>query len=554
MIVTTRLLFTLQVLVIISHALPSQLSVPITFRKIGTLASGLAYGHVKFTIDYAGLEHEQTALDRLLHQKILEATTPEERAFFKLLQHQFSVSTRDLARLKHAFFSGQIRTKRQFLGAIAATVGFLGFGLSIYDHADLQRLHSDVTNVKDGLSHIVHTLEIQGQDIQVMKDSIHSITDLIHLVLETVRKDHAQTEYLKGLWVISSMIATFSAQVSALARGLEALLNGNLHPTLIGVNHADSAINAIKDKAAKHGYWVLQRDPTTIFTAPISYITTSDFEIHVYVHIALIDAEPLELFEHLPVPFQHGNLVYRLKSEKDLVASNAIGSLGLEMRNVDLMRCHQHRTHSGNTFLCPDISLMRSNVRQTCLGALLFGDSLGALQHCDNEVFEDSRKNGDIGVQVGPSSFLLYTAKSQTVHENCPNGTRAFRSVPGLSVVRTNPGCTIIGDGFVFKAQSSFEADGEFLERPLELNVTQWLLGTTTDDLEAAFKELATIRDPQRHDLTKLRQWVRRNEDTTWIHLSAGTAFISLTVCIGICVFLAVLYGSYKLKKSRAAQ
>jgi hypothetical protein len=96
--------------------------------------------------------------------------------------------------------------------------------------------------------------------------------------------------------------------------------------------------------------------------------------------------EPIDLFEHLPVPFEIGNLLVSMESTKNVIATDENGNWGLKLSPTDLLQCHVNQRHDGNVYVCPLVSLVLKNVRKTCLGALYFGDISTALQLCQQTV------------------------------------------------------------------------------------------------------------------------------------------------------------------------
>ena len=70
---------------------PEHIHVPVTFKRIGKFATGLSYGHLRATIDFAQMKKAHHELDQLLRQEILTASSHEKKGFYEMLLHQFSL-------------------------------------------------------------------------------------------------------------------------------------------------------------------------------------------------------------------------------------------------------------------------------------------------------------------------------------------------------------------------------------------------------------------------------------------------------------------------------
>ena len=57
------------------------INIPVSFKKIVKIATGLSYGHVPTTFSLNTMKEAHHKLERLLHQQTQEATLDNERSF-----------------------------------------------------------------------------------------------------------------------------------------------------------------------------------------------------------------------------------------------------------------------------------------------------------------------------------------------------------------------------------------------------------------------------------------------------------------------------------------
>jgi hypothetical protein len=66
-----------------------------------------------------------------------------------------------------------------------------------------------------------------------------------------------------------------------------------------------------------------------------------------------VDMDQIDLYKHLPIPFELGNLLITLESGWNVIASNDTSAFGLELTHDNLLHCQVGNVHSGNIYICP---------------------------------------------------------------------------------------------------------------------------------------------------------------------------------------------------------
>ena len=530
---------------------PEHVTVPVSFKQIGKFASGLSYGHVRATIKFSQMQRAHKDLELFLRQQIRTSTSGEEQRFLEAIQHQFSTSTKTIERLHFAFFNDvSHRNKRQVFAGLSLGFGFLSLGMSIYNTYEISKLHNKISNMEIGFNHVVHVLEEQDHAITTLSHSVSSIKSVIQIVLSDLKKENQEIDFLKRIFIISNLIQSHNAEVSAWGRGLEALMSGELYPSLVNTSKLEKALDAIQAKASKLGLSPLFKESSSVYKSAISYIATKETEIFVYIHIPFVDMEPINLYEHLPIPFQIGNLLVTLHSENNVIASDETGTFGIELSSTDLLHCHMEKSHSGNIFICPNSNLLLRNIQDSCLGSLLFGNKEKTLQLCQHSV-QKASKMEKFAIQIGPGKILVYSPEKATVLESCANGTKTFHTISSFSTLTPKIGCKIISDSFLFKPQQSIIEDGDIFDRPTMFKMETLLGHAKIPDLEKAYEELSKIKDPEnRKSLSELKQWLSESAKFPIGTVSYGTAFVSIIISTFTLIFIAYLYFSFRAKRT----
>jgi hypothetical protein len=284
----------------------------------------------------------------------------------------------------------------------------------------------------------------------------------------------------------------------------------------------------------------------------VSFLSTEDKQIYVFVHVPFVDTEPLDLYKHLLIPFAVGDLLVTVQAPKSVLAVDVTGVTGLELSTADLLHCQAERIHSGNVFICPNSNLLLRNIRKTCLGSLLLGDSKTSVSVCQH-VAEHVSHMSDFAVQVGLDKILTFSAGKNTAMEICSNGTQRFIPISNFTILSPSAGCKILTESFSFQPQLSVIQEARILDRPTVFRLDDVL--ATDDfvlrDFENAQLELSKIQTPKPRELSELKNWLHQSRQS-FVHNTAllvvlGTA---LVISIVLAIILGSLYWSYRKGKT----
>ena len=114
-------------------------------------------------------------------------------------------------------------------------------------------------------------------------------------MLLKLAKDEKEIIALARVMKIMAILNSMDAEIASWGRGLDSLQNRKLHPSLINAKVLKKAFQKITDKANKLGMRPLHQELSSLYKYPVSYISTTDHIIKMFVHIPLTEHEPLSL-------------------------------------------------------------------------------------------------------------------------------------------------------------------------------------------------------------------------------------------------------------------
>jgi len=374
---------------------------------------------------------------------------------------------------------------------------------------------------------------------------LHSATKNI-LALE--RADHQDILFLSHEIIIMNSIARHTSEVESWGRGVEALLFGQLTPTIINPIRLRQAYLKLEIQAKEKGLRALNQDNSEIFKSDISFIATEDQKITVFIHIPFVRMEPMELLEHLPIPFELEGLLFSIESEKKILATN--GKLGLQMSRTDLLHCQMEKKHSGNIYICPNTNLLCSNIENTCLGALHQGNTELVHKQCDHYV-KKMEESDDFATQISKKKFVMFSKRKQVIQHVCPDGTRTTEII-GLKIIETPDNCQVQTESYHFWPELQIHQAGDFFDQTMNFSMTL-MSDYTPAELTKAYEELNQIHKPERRHIAELRNWIKQAKATNMFAATTfGTSSIAIMLCLTIVTIFVCCFCAYRRSVSQS--
>ena len=525
-----------------------QVKIDTAFRKLGLYASQLSFAHIHTHIDLRKMISEHQELTLYLEENEKAENYGRLHHIVQMLRKQLDISSTTLQRLHLAFFGKEShRDKRQALAALSMGFGIFGLGTSIYNTVEIGKLQGEMAKTQQEVSLIIEKMDAENEAVNKLSTSVMTLKQTCQKVIEISKDNRIHVDHL---FTLSLMVNEHNTKLLEVARGLESLLHGRLDPSLVNTLSLEEIMKSLNEKAAEQGLKLLHREISMVFKSPITYVALENGLIDIIVHIPLVKQDPIELYEYIPIPIKIGNLIMTVESQKEVLAMDKNGNLGLELSKVDLIQCQIENTHDGKVYLCPNSNLVRNNVRSTCLGSLMSGRMETIRDRCHHLV-EQSNLSEEFAKQISQDTIIMYIQENDTAQLVCRNGSRSAKLSMGLHRIVVSPGCQMISESFVFAPQVEVDISSSFMEQRINF-VREELLGQVENqELDRAYEELSKIEPIKRVDLRKLKDWIQRS-DSARNHsvVTYGLLVSSVLISVAIVGYLVYLYCKIKAKRN----
>ena len=528
----------------------SNLTMTSSFKRLGQLTTGLTYGHIHSSIDFAQLQRAQRLVVQGVMDQLRNSNSANERALIEAIKPQLDIATKTIEDL-HALFFGHeaTRQKRQIFLGIALALGLVSAGTSIYATTEVTRLHHELTNLRSDFKHIAQVLTTDAHAVNQLTENFRTLSKTCQLLLGKQNLNEQKISTTMTILGLHSLVGNLNAQLSAWRTGLDALANGKLHPALIDHGKLKLALFNIEEKAKTSGRRLLHDDGNAIFKAPVSYLATDKGAIVLIIHVPLIDHEPMDLFEFVPTPIKVRNLYLEITTTNKILAFDKLGQQGKELSHSELLRCHSEDWHNGRIFVCPDANLLRNDIRKTCLGSIFFNVQKVMEDKCDHLL---NRGNEENVRQVSQTEILVHLKEETTMTERCSNGTSYRNLKEGLTRLSTNPGCTLVTRDFTFRSLADISIDETFVRQEIRTTKLRFLESKSDVEIQEALTALSDMKLPETIRTDDIEAWLSNQHDDRWMN-GFHWSTTALVAGISVSVALAILYLFLKYKKAQTS-
>lgn len=509
-----------------------------SFERLGFVATGLSYGHVHGHFNFNSLRHAHQEVVRVVEQQMKTRGTPEERMFIEALRPQLTAAEKTIEDLHLMFFGDQHRQKRQLFIGLAMALGLVSVGTSIYTATEVTKLHQEMTDIRSSVQRNAHLLDAEAHAINRVVDNMKTIGRTCKFVLEKIDLQEKQIVTLTNVLGLTTLISNLNAELLAWGRGLEALQEGRLHPALIDHGKIKKVMTTIQEKARKLGKTPLHEDEKMLFKSPVSHLVMLDGTIAFIVHVPLIEQVPMELFRYHSIPIEMNNFYLEVTTEKTILATDARGQTGMELREENLVKCQTEDWHKGRIFICPSMSVHRNNIRQTCLGALFYEDRDGVVGRCRHVLSENVEEEVQ---QLGKDEILIFSMKEQTLVQRCANGSSHHSLPKGLSRRMVKPQCEVTTEHFSFRSPQDFDLTESFIQREIETGRFQFLEKNPDKKIQEALREMKKMKEMKKIDLQEIEKWIANEQRNQWnrgVHWTTS----AVAAVVGFMAIFLILY------------
>ena len=524
----------------------TQIDVPVSFRRMGYYATGLSYAHLKTNINIENVRKLNDQAKAVINSTAKNAADLTDNSvsmiqLFAKLERSLIPSTSLINAITSTFVE-ENRPKRQL--EIAAV---FSLGLSLYNTYEIHQLHKSINSLEAGMEVIAHSILEEDLAITHVESNLAHLNATCFILTKALYKTEQKVNHLAAFDELFIIITQHNQEVSRWAEGMNHLLHGQLSPLLIKNKSMVKSFMELKNKVQENQFRLLRENPSDIYKEEISYLVEGNI-VHIYVHLPIIERDPLALYEHINIPFfsdTNGAMV-TLESAGNFLALDENTKVGIELTTNELTACKKQPHHLGNIYLCESANLLNTNVLTTCLG-LLFSGSHNAIE-INNKCKLFINKEEHFGKQLSRNSFLMFNKNPTKLTYKCGSNIK-HEMISGLTRVEALPACQVFTDSYLFYSKVDITIEAEFINLPRKIDFT--FNETPLIELTAAYNELSLITHPTKRSVDEVRTWLAREKSRRMTYQHGIIAFlIVLALILAVCAYLGFTY--YKYKRGKA--
>ena len=471
------------------------------FTRVGTMYTGLAYGHVVMRYNLTSITQRTKHLTELLKftQGLtlpIENATISDRYFLNWTKKWMKENIQETIdkvneALDHTTSPGpsrrrKRRRKRQvFVGIAAAAIGAIAgsiiteFSESGVSDVIEQKENVIVATVEDNLIRINQ----DTRDIKNLKQTLKMVLDDTRRYIMDAKRNTHGVSHLQLLVTIQQTCRSLRDAMDT----IESARVGEFLPTMVDHKGLVKALKVLRTKSVMKGYEPSIETSMDMKHLPCTTAVTQD-TLHVIVHIPLYQsALDLDLFRYIDHPVQKlKDDLYAsidLEGQPSFLAINRDESKYKEFSAGDLETCY----HRNRRYFCPDVPLY-SKHRPHCLWALYKHHEQQVKEQCPITFSKLVAK----AVRIDQDNFMITdTDRRNELTLSCETNVPKRDHINGTKVVKIERGCRastthvaihhpafepdviieglVVNDKIIFADWMPRNNDTEFLETAEEL-------------------------------------------------------------------------------------
>ena len=467
------------------------------FTRIGTVYTGLAYGHLHLRYNISNIVHRTSQL-----QTILSATsqivapkkaTISDRYFLDWTKDWAKEEiTETIEKVQEAlyFSSGPDRQRRSkrpkrqvLIGIATATLGAIAgsiissFSTNSMNDVIKQRQNVLVSTVKDNLI----SINQNQRDIKNLENTLKLVINDTRRYIVDARRNTYGITHLQMVMTIQQTCRSLKDAINT----IEAARTGKFYPSLADHKGLIKALKQLRNKAVRKGYELSIETSMDMKDLPCTTAIEGQ-TLHVVVHIPLYQsALDLDLYRYVDHPVQQLKTgLYAsidMDGEPTFLGISVDESKYKEFSSGDLEACYQR----DKRYFCPDVALY-SGHRPNCLWALYKNNINTIRNYCKVSI----NKLVARAVRIDENRFMVTdTAQPNTMTLSCGEEVPQRRKINGTEILEINRGCRVTTT-HVSISHPHFEpeVDIEGLVINDELSFNDWI----PTDQEEEFGKTAT--------------------------------------------------------------
>jgi len=349
-----------------------------------------------------------------------------------------------------------------FVAGGALLTGVLGTFLGMYSAAEIVALKNSINSIKTQQNLLVQITNDHERMLQGLTKAMAAMTDVVEALLA-----HNPTLLYAQL---SEQIELLDDRITHTVAAIQQLQHRRLSVDFLGVEGLSLLHNHVTKLAKHQGYELLPTHLSDYFQLETSYIRHNE-DIVILIHVPCILKENLlKIYRFVPYPFPIEttltNLNLTIGENLFLARNTPTNSTPVDLDSIPSIQAQalfvqpeaeflavgrdnkfKILTDSefrmcdkrSKTFLCEQHQVLRTDMKDSCLGALFLRDKPGIISNCR---FKRKLLRETV-YQLSPTDHLVYTPVPFTAQIQCRNGSHHPLFLAKNTRIHISQGCSV---------------------------------------------------------------------------------------------------------------
>ena len=510
----------------------------VLFQKIGFYAATVQYQHVVIPIPlWETIQELLKMSDNLEKQQHLMSKSKDQHAkdkanLIESARKRIAKVINNINDIIESLPEDQRLTKRT-IGEIFGSVGTL---MGMFNSWEINRIAKGVGENSRKINTIIDIAEINSEHLQNLKLSVDKITDIVTAMLK-----YNPAQLITEIDRTLEMGHEVQNRITNLVQQAQ---NKRLSVDLLTPKTLKQVFEHLQNQAEQSKLELLITKPSDLFQIETSYLHTNK-TLTLILHVPMVAEEnKLNLLQFIPFPLSQSlgaNTTVTPQVDQDLIAVGKDHQYKL-LGHTDLAGC----TKLGLNFLCEGRSVLKTDIEESCLGALYLHNLQGVLKHCQFQLGETR----ETVFQTGPTQWLVSAPQQFASIIQCERSHETIIINP-VSTITVNPGCKLQLKAHLIQPDTNQRSQFQIRHHAWNWDIQ---LLFPTSNLSLIADELITLREQGAKFVTaqnlkglkftekEISQWFSPN-------------YIAIVcIIIAIVFFLYLAYQAYKAFNKRTSK
>ena len=507
----------------------------VLFQKVGFYAATVQYLHVVIPIPLAETIDSLVKMSDELGQyqkdqlKIQSPVSSINGALVKSARTRIAKIVSNIYAIIDSLPEDQRLAKRQIAEIFGAVSGAVGTLMGLFNSVEIKRIAAGVGENRKKINSIIDITRLTDEHLKNLDISVDKISNIVTAMLQ-----HNPAQLNSE---INRILENGHEAATRITNMVQQAQNKRLSVDLLTPDTLKQVFRHLQEQAESQNLELMINQPSDLFQIDTSYLHGNK-TVTLILHVPMVSEEnKLNLLQFIPFPLSQSlgaNTTVTPKVDKDLIAVGKHHQYKI-LGQTDLAAC----TKLGQNFLCEGRSVLRTDIEDSCLGALYLHSLPGTLKHCHFELGE-TREHV---FQTGPSQWLVSAPETFSSVLQCEKSHETIFVKP-ISSITVNPGCKLYLKSHVIQPDTNQRSKFEIRHHSWEWDVQQLF---PTSDLSEIANELIELRKQGNHivtakDLQNIKKFEQPDIDE-WFKPNY-VAIISITMAI-----LFTLYITFRIYK-----